>query len=233
VTLPQGTEKRRVVEEMFDRIAPRYDVMNGLISLGTHRRWKRLAVDALGVAPGSCVLDLACGTGDLLEEIDRVGAYGVGVDVSAGMLTAARRRGVPGMLVRASGDAMPLPTASVDGVVCGFALRNFVAIDDVLHEVARVLRQGARAAFLEVDRPTTPLLTGAHRLYFERVVPLVGGLLSDRSAYRYLPNSAAYLPDEDTLSALFVDAGFEPPEKRRLMMGAAQLVVSRRGGRPC
>jgi len=228
LTLPAGEEKRRTVEAMFDRIAPRYDFMNGVISLGTHRGWKRAAVTALDLEPGSCVVDLACGTGDLCAEAGSQGLRAIGVDVSAGMLAVARRRGVAVMLARGSGDALPFRDGAIDGLTCGFALRNFVAIQPVLAEIARVLRPGGRAAFLEVDTPKNRLVAVAHRAYFERVVPLVGAMLSDPFAYSYLPTSAAYLPDEDELRSMFDAAGFGKVRKRKLLAGAAQLLVAER-----
>lgn len=230
LTLPQGEAKRRTVESMFDRIAPRYDLLNGVISLGAHRRWKRAAIAALGLAPASLVLDLACGTGDLAAEAEACGLRAIGVDVSAGMLAVARERAAASLLVRGSGDALPLADASVDGVACGFALRNFVAIEPVLAEVVRVLRPGGRAAFLEVDAPRSGIVRGAHRLYFERLVPAVGALLSDRVAYSYLPRSTAYLPADAAMHAMMTRVGFEGVAKRRLLAGAAQLLVGVRAG---
>jgi demethylmenaquinone methyltransferase/2-methoxy-6-polyprenyl-1,4-benzoquinol methylase len=228
VDLPRGAEKRRAVEEIFDRIAPRYDLLNALISVGMHRRWKRAAVESLGAAPASLVLDVACGTGDLLFELGRGGVRGLGVDVSAGMLAAARRRHAPGTLARASADALPLRSASCDGLTCGFALRNFVAIEPVLREAARVLRPGARIALVEVDRPRAPLLAALHRVWFERVVPVIGLVASDAAAYRYLPASASYLPDDAELRRLLEQAGFTEVRKRSFLLGAAQLVSARR-----
>jgi demethylmenaquinone methyltransferase/2-methoxy-6-polyprenyl-1,4-benzoquinol methylase len=231
--LPRGAEKRHAVEAIFDRIAPRYDVLNDVITLGTHRRWKRAAIEALGMAPGSRVLDLGCGTGDLLFELGRKGVRGIGVDISAGMLSAARRRGAPGTLTRASADALPFPSTSCDGLACGFALRNFVSIEQVLTETARVLRPGARVAFVEVDRPRMPLLAALHRVWFERGVPLVGRLANDAAAYRWLPASARYLPDEAALRRLFERAGFTDLHKRSFLLGAAQLLTARRSEPPC
>jgi len=226
LSLPLHAEKRRVVEAMFDRIAPRYDRLNGLISLGAHRRWKRAAVAELALAPGAVVLDLACGTGDLAAEAARAGARAVGVDLSAGMLREARRRLPATTLVRAAGEALPLADASVDAVACGFALRNFVDLAAVLREVARVLRPEGRVALVEIDRPASSLVRRAHGLYFERLVPLVGALLSDRFAYAYLPSSAAYLPDAAALGALLAAAGLGAVRKRTFMGGAAQLVTA-------
>lgn len=226
VTLPTQADKRRVVEAMFDRIAPRYDRLNTLISFGAHRRWKRAAVAALAVTPGAVIVDLACGTGDLAHEIARAGGRALGVDVSAGMLHEAHRRAPTIELVRGDGAALPFATDAIDGITCGFALRNFVQIGPVLVEMARVLRPGGRIALVEVDRPANALVRRAHGLYFERLVPLVGGMLSDRWAYAYLPSSAAYLPDEAAMRALLVDAGFGAVAKRGLMAGAAQLLTA-------
>jgi len=231
--LPSGADKRRAVEEIFDRIAPRYDLLNGLITLGLHRRWKRAAIEALGAAPASRVIDLGCGTGDLLFELARAGVRGIGVDISAGMLAAARRRSAPGALTRASADALPFPSRSCDGLVCGFALRNFVSIEPVLREAARVLRPGARIALVEVDRPRARVLAALHRVWFERMVPLIGRVASDAAAYRYLPASASYLPDETSLRRLVERAGFTDVRKRSFLLGAAQLLSARRSESPC
>lgn len=232
LTLPAGAEKRRVVDAMFDRIAPRYDRLNALVSLGAHAHWKRAAVAALGLAPGARVVDLACGTGDLASLAEARGLHAVGVDRSGGMLAQARRRRAARALVRADGGFLPLRAASVDGVVCGFALRNLVAIPPVLAEVARVLRPAGRLAILEVDRPQSGLVRRVHGLYFSRVVPLLGALFSEREAYAYLPASTAYLPDERALRAAFEEAGFASVRKRTFLFGAAQLLVAVRGT-PC
>jgi demethylmenaquinone methyltransferase/2-methoxy-6-polyprenyl-1,4-benzoquinol methylase len=226
--LPASDDKRRAIEEMFDRIAPRYDLLNGLITLGLHRRWKRAAIRTLAIEPASRVIDLACGTGDLLLELGGRGVRGIGVDVSATMLAVARRRGAPGSLTRASAEELPFPDASCDGLTCGFALRNFGSIESVLREVARVLRPGARVAFIEVDRPRSRVLSAFHRIWFERVVPFLGRLASDAAAYRYLPASAAYLPDEAVLRRMFEQAGFADVRKKSFLLGAAQLVSARR-----
>jgi demethylmenaquinone methyltransferase/2-methoxy-6-polyprenyl-1,4-benzoquinol methylase len=223
--LPEGAEKVQAVETMFDTIAPRYDLLNRLLTFGMDVGWRRRTVRSLGLPAGSKVLDLACGTADLCRELTAAGLRPVGVDRSAGMLAAAR---TSAPLVRGDALRLPVPDGSVDGIVCGFALRNFLALDPFLAECARALRPGGRVALLEVAAPVNPVLRAGHALYFGKVVPLVGGLLSDRAAYRYLPKSVAYLPPGDGLVSLLVDAGFADAERRLLSVGIAQLLTGTR-----
>jgi demethylmenaquinone methyltransferase/2-methoxy-6-polyprenyl-1,4-benzoquinol methylase len=216
--LPDLDDKPQVVEAMFDRIAPRYDMLNRLLTFGMDVHWRRRAVRSLALPEASSVLDLACGTGDLCQELVKAGHVPVGVDFSAGMLRAARTD-VP--LVR--GDAMQLPfaDATFDGITCGFALRNFAALEPVLAECARVLRPGGRVALIDVAEPASPLVRSVHRAWFRHVVPFVGGVVSDRAAYRYLPP----LPE---LLALVVSAGIVDVARSTLGFGAAQLVTGTR-----
>lgn len=228
MTLPGADDKRAVVEAMFDRIAPRYDLMNRLLTFGIDRGWRRCAIAALALRRGERVLDLACGSGDLAAAAHEAGARVVGIDVSAGMLRTARARRVACALVRGDALALPFADASVDAVVSGFALRNFVDLGAAFAESARVLRPGGRIALLEVDRPASTLLRLGHGFYFRRVVPLLGALLADRAAYAYLPASTAYLPDARALFAMLQTAGFASARKRVLLGGAAQLVTAER-----
>ena len=231
VALPAGAEKRAVVEAMFDRIAPRYDLMNRLMTFGIDRGWRRCAIAALDLRPCDRVLDLACGSGDLTAAARRAGARVVGLDFSAGMLRAAAARRLGEVLVRGDALALPLPDASIDAVVSGFALRNFVDLAGAFAESARVLRPHGRVALLEVDRPAGTLLRLGHAMYFRHVVPLLGALLADRAAYAYLPESTVYLPDEPALVAMLRAAGFAGVRKRSLLGGAAQLLTAERSGR--
>jgi demethylmenaquinone methyltransferase/2-methoxy-6-polyprenyl-1,4-benzoquinol methylase len=223
--LPRAAEKRAVVRAMFDRIAPRYDLMNRILTAGMDQRWRRLALAEVGVGPGDRVIDLACGTGDLAGLARDRGARAVGVDFAAEMLRGARRRGIEAGFVQAEGTALPFSEASATVLVCGFALRNFVALPAIFDEAARVLAPGGRVALLEVDRPANPAVRAAHSLYFDRVVPLLGALLSDRAAYRYLPESTAYLPPAAELLALLEKSGFERVARRPLLLGAVQLLT--------
>ena len=227
--LPAAEHKRAAVEAMFDRIAYRYDLMNRLMTFGIDRAWRKATIASLELRPGVVLVDLACGTGDLTVEAAGAGAHAIGVDVSAGMLREARGRGAPCEWVRADALGRPLRERCCDAVVCGFALRNLTDVGAALGEAARVLKPGGRLALLEVDTPGNSLVRLGHRLYFHRVVPLLGRLLSDRDAYSYLPESVAYLPVEAALLEMLSLAGFRAIEKRRLSAGVAQLVTARRG----
>jgi demethylmenaquinone methyltransferase/2-methoxy-6-polyprenyl-1,4-benzoquinol methylase len=220
--LPAADEKARVVEDMFDRIAPRYDLLNRMLTFRMDVGWRRTAVGALGLEPGARVMDLACGTGDLCRTLRAAGHEPIGVDFSAGMLGAAH---TDAPLVRADASRLPFPVKSFDAVTCGFALRNFADLAAVLTECARVLRPQGGIALLDVGEPTSAPARAVHKLWFRRVVPFVGGLLSDRSAYSYLPASTAYLPPRLELLAMIGDAGFENLEHRTLGAGAAQLIT--------
>lgn len=223
--LPRAEEKARVVREMFDRIAPRYDLVNRIISLGLDIRWRRRAVRALSLPGASLVLDLACGTGDFCRELSRQGYRAVGFDFALQMLRAAR---TPVALVQADVLALPVRDGAADGVTSGFVLRNVTALDRFIAEAARVVRPGGRVALLEVSEPQSRLVRAGHRLWFERAVPLLGGLFSDRPAYRYLPRSVEYLPPPERLVSMLRGSGFPDAESIPLSGGVAQMLVGTR-----
>ncbi|MFP5375917.1 MAG: ubiquinone/menaquinone biosynthesis methyltransferase [Acidimicrobiia bacterium] len=225
--LPQGEAKVRAVRQMFDAIAPRSDLVNRVMTFRMDVGWRRAAVAALGLWPGARVVDVAAGTGDLCRELGRRGLRAVGVDLSWGMLAHAS---TVAPLVQADALRLPLPAGSVDGVTCGFALRNLVDLEAFFAEAARVLAPGGRMALLEVAEPANPVLRWGHSVYFGRVVPRIGGLLSDAAAYRYLPRSVAYLPPRPALLAQIRAAGFSAVERRPLSAGIAQLLTATRDG---
>lgn len=205
---------------MFDTIAPRYDLVNRLMTFRMDVGWRQRAVSSLGLVPGDVVADLACGTGDFCFELERKGLRAIGFDLSFGMLAHA-----PRPFARAQADVLRLPLAdgSVDGVTCGFALRNFVELDGFFDELARVVRPGGRIALLDVAQPPNPLLRFGHGVYFGKVVPLVGGLLSDRDAYAYLPKSVAYLPEPERVLDMLRAAGFSDARRTLYSAGISQL----------
>jgi demethylmenaquinone methyltransferase / 2-methoxy-6-polyprenyl-1,4-benzoquinol methylase len=223
--LPQGPEKVRAVDDMFDAIAPRYDALNRILTMRMDVGWRRKTVRSLGLAPGATVLDLACGTGDLCRVLAGAGYRAIGVDRSAGMLGSAR---TSAPLVRGDALRLPVPDGAVGGIVCGFALRNFASLEPFFAECARVLRPGGRVALLEVAQPSNRLLRMGHGLYFGKVVPFVGGLLSDKDAYRYLPQSVAYLPPVPELVGMLTAAGFAGAARQALSGGIAQLLTGTR-----
>jgi demethylmenaquinone methyltransferase/2-methoxy-6-polyprenyl-1,4-benzoquinol methylase len=224
-TLPTGDQKVTAVRSMFDAIAPRYDLVNRIMTFRLDVRWRRLAVRSLALRRDSAVLDLACGTGDLCRELEAAGLAPVGVDLSFGMLAAAR---TDAPLVEGDALRLPVPDGRIDGVTCGFALRNFVDLPPFFAELGRVLRPGGRIALLEVATPPNPVLRWLHGVYFGKVVPMIGGLISDPSAYRYLPRSAAYLPDPEELTGMVAATGFTDVDRRLLSGGVAQLITGTR-----
>jgi demethylmenaquinone methyltransferase/2-methoxy-6-polyprenyl-1,4-benzoquinol methylase len=225
MTLPEAENKARAVREMFDGIAPRYDLVNRIMTFRMDVGWRRRCVRALDLESGYVVADVACGTGDFCREIERAGASAIGFDFAIEMLRAAHARSP---MVQADALRMPLRDAIVDGATCGFALRNVTDIGTLFDELARVIRPRGRVAILEVSTPGHPVLRWGHGFYFNRVVPLIGGLLSDADAYRYLPESAAYLPPTTELLDRLVVAGFTDVEARQLGPGVAQMLTGTR-----
>lgn len=221
--LPTGRDKERQVKAMFDRIAPRYDLLNRIMTFGMDVGWRRRTVAELSLASGDTILDVACGTGDLIKELAAAGYRAIGLDFSWEMLTRA-----PG--ARVQGDALRLPIAddAVDGITCGFALRNVSDLARLFEEFGRALRPGGRISLLEVAQPSSPLLKLGHDLYFRRVVPLIGAALSDASAYRYLPASTSYLPDGEVLAAMLTERGFHQVRNCGMSLGAVQLITATR-----
>jgi demethylmenaquinone methyltransferase/2-methoxy-6-polyprenyl-1,4-benzoquinol methylase len=223
--LPTGDDKARAVRGLFDTISARYDLVNRVMTFGMDVGWRRRAIRELRLPGGALVADLACGTGDFCRELLRNGYRAVGFDFSLGMLGSAR---TDAPLVQADILHLPLGDGAMEGATCGFALRNVVDLPSLFAETARVVRPGGRVAFLEASEPDNPVMRTGHRLYFNRIVPLIGGALSDREAYAYLPRSMAYLPSRDGLLALVREAGFSDAVRLPLAGGIAQLLVGTR-----
>jgi len=224
--LPTGESKHRAVQAMFDRLAPSYERMNRVISLGQDRRWRRHAVESLSLPLGSLVLDLACGTADLCRDLDAYGQRAIGLDFSEGMLHNAR---TDAPLVRGDAASLPFPDGSIDGIICGFALRNFVDLGTVFRECARVLRPGGRLAALDAAVPEHAIMRAGNAVWFRGAVPLLGRMLArDGEAYSYLPRSTAYLPPSTTLLETMHTAGFGGSARRTFTGGSVQLLTGTR-----
>lgn len=224
--LPQGDAKVAAVRQMFDTIAPRYDLVNRIMTFRMDVGWRRRTVSALGLAGGSLVLDIAAGTGDLCRELDAAGYRAIAADLSVGMLRHAR---TAAPRVQADALRLPLPDRAADGAVSGFALRNFADLNAFFAELGRVVRAGGRVALLDVAEPANPVLKAGHSVYFGKVVPRIGGLLSDPAAYRYLPKSVPYLPVPAVMLDRLRSAGFEEVERKLLSGGISQLITATRG----
>jgi demethylmenaquinone methyltransferase / 2-methoxy-6-polyprenyl-1,4-benzoquinol methylase len=210
---------------MFDAIAPRYELVNRLMTFGLDARWRRRAVRDLRLALHSVVLDVAAGTGDFTRELARQGQRAVATDLSYNMLHVGNE-----MRERVQADASHLPfrSSSFDGVTCGYALRNFTDLEATLREMARVLRPGGRLSLLEVAEPHSGLWRAGFRFWFRTVVPAMGSLLSDRDAYHYLPASTAYLPTSQEIATMLNRCGFSSVNHRRIMGGLSQQFLATR-----
>ena len=218
--LPTGEEKAKAVQDMFDQIAPRYDFVNRVMTFRLDVRWRKRTVAALELDAGSTVIDLACGTGDFCCELEDAGINTLGFDFSIGMLQASRSKSP---LAQADILKLPIQDGVVDGATCGFALRNLTELPAFFEEVSRVLKPGGRIGFLDVAEPENRLLNWGHHFYFDRIVPKVGALLSDKSAYSYLPKSIAYLPPHQEILTMLENAGFSQVKRQLFAPGSVQL----------
>jgi demethylmenaquinone methyltransferase/2-methoxy-6-polyprenyl-1,4-benzoquinol methylase len=209
---------------MFDRIAPFYDVMNKVMTAGLDRRWRKATIRET-VKPGDRVLDACCGTGDLAVAARAAGAGEiVGVDFSEQMLERARRKDPELEWIQADVLALPFEDASFDAVVVGFGVRNVEDLEPGIRELRRVLRPGGRLGILEITTPRGPLKV-FYKLWFDRIVPLLGRVLPGGDAYTYLPASVRRFPGPEDLAELLRTSGFGGVRFRRFGGGIVALHV--------
>ncbi len=229
--------KKMRVRAMFDSIAPRYDLLNHLLSFGVDRLWRRRLVAGVAAEGPSRILDVAAGTGDVAIALARrlPQARITGIDLSDEMLAVGRgkvaRRGLDDRIGLVQGDAEKLPFSdgAFDAVTIGFGIRNFGSIEAGLAEAFRVLRRGGRLSILEFSTPRGRFFGPLYRLYFHRILPLVGRLVSrDKAAYTYLPESVDHFPDNLLFLRLMEQAGFTGCRARRQMRGIAYIYEGRK-----
>ena len=224
-------EKAGLVREVFDSVAPRYDVMNDLMSLGLHRAWKRIFINAIQPRPGEALLDLAGGTGDISFLALEAGAGRVLCsDINAEMLQVGRSRALQRGLARGlaflcnDAEHIPLPDASVEKVSMAFGLRNCTDKDAVLREVRRVLKPGGRFHCLEFSRLEIAALAPLYDAWSFKALPAIGGRIAgDTESYRYLAESIRMFPDQATLAGMMTAAGLERVAHRNLSGGIVAI----------
>jgi demethylmenaquinone methyltransferase/2-methoxy-6-polyprenyl-1,4-benzoquinol methylase len=238
-TLPDPRPTREkdaaLVQAMFDRVAPRYDVANSILSFGQDRHWRRVAARAVAPRPGERVLDVASGTGALAHELRRAGAQVVALDFSWNMLAAgAAREEADRTLLWTNGDGTRLPfaDATFDAVTIAFGLRNLPDAAAGLREFARVTRSGGRLVVLEFSHPTWAPLRRLYEDAVLRAIPTVAEVVtSDPRAYGYLADSIRAWPDQESLARVIADAGWARPRWKNLTGGIVTAHHARRPGR--
>lgn len=225
--------KRTYVQRIFSEIAPRYDLLNRLLSLGIDRRWRNVALKRLGwdAAPTGTYLDLCAGTLDVGTALSRQRGFAgriIGADFAQPMLRAGLGKAPRAVLVPVVADALALPLreSALDGAIVAFGIRNVADLAGGLGEVHRALKPGARFVILEFSTPRVPLVRAAYLFYFHRILPLIGRLISGhRTAYTYLPRSVANFPEMAVLAAAMTRAGFREVHWETLTLGIAAVHV--------
>jgi len=227
--------RKEKVREMFDHIAPTYDELNHVMSLNVDKLWRRHALKAIVDGTPQDILDVACGTGDSTVSIARAAAEGsriVGVDISEGMMSLvgekAEKAGVGDriQLQMADGEALPFEEGRFDRVTCAFGIRNFEHREKGLAEFRRVLKEGGRTVILELSVPQNRLVRWVYDIYFQHILPKVGGALSgDRAAYRYLPASVHHFPSPRDFCRMMEAAGFRSVRYRTFTFGLCRMFV--------
>lgn len=216
--------REAAVQRLFSRIARYYDLLNGIISLGLHRGWRRRAVRMLDPQPGWLSLDVCSGTGDFALSTQRAGCRAIAFDMTPEMLAVASRRS-HGTLETVIGDALCLPfeDAAFDCITLGFGLRHSKEdLPVLLREMARVTKPGGRLVSLELSHPPSPLWRWVSNLYIHMLLPIIGGVY-DREAYIYLSKSLADFPDAPGLAQMLRDAGFSRCDYQLLTGGVAAI----------
>jgi demethylmenaquinone methyltransferase / 2-methoxy-6-polyprenyl-1,4-benzoquinol methylase len=233
-----GTAKRAYVRRIFSEIAPRYDLLNHLLSAGIDRRWRRRAIAALEwpTSPRGVYVDLCAGTLDVSAQLSRERGFSgliIGADFAEPMLRAGTTKAPRSVVAPVVSDALELPLrdASAAGAIVAFGIRNLASLDEGLREVARVLRPGARFVILEFATPRLPVVRTAYRLYFHHVLPTIGRLISGHpTAYRYLPESVDRFPEQGALADRMRRAGFANVQWHSLSFGIAAIHIGQRPG---
>ena len=231
----QEGSKREQVEQMFDRISPKYDLLNRLLSMGTDQGWRRKVIRLLGQEPVGQLLDVATGTADLAIMASKVAKQVTGADISAGMLEHGRAKvekaGLADRITLVQADAadLPFPDNTFDAITVAFGVRNFEDLHRGIRGMARVLRPGGRLLVLEFSQPRTTPFKQIFRFYFHHIMPLIGRLVSkDEAAYTYLPESVDAFPQGKEFELIVQECGLREVRSRQLTFGVATLYTARK-----
>ena len=232
--------KKEGVKKMFDNIAPDYDKLNHILSLNIDKRWRKKAVRELADESRPMkVLDVACGTGDFTIEIAKKVAKGsevVGVDISEGMIAVGKEKiaksDINATMVVADCEALPYDEGTFDRISVGFGVRNFEHLELGLSEMYRVLTPGGKLVILELSVPSNRFIRWCYKLYFLKILPFIGGLVSGhRGAYEYLPASVLRFPAPDKFMEIMKSSGFDVVEHRSLTMGICRMYIGKKTAR--
>ena len=226
--------KKEGIRRLFNSIASDYDRLNHILSLNIDKGWRRKAVKEIADRDSPVkVLDVACGTGDFTIEIAKkvsAGSEVIGVDISEGMMEIGKEKmlkaGVTAEMTVADCEALPYDQNTFDRIAVGFGVRNFEHLDLGLREMCRVLKPDGKLVILELSLPSNRLVRGCYMLYFQKILPMVGGFLSgDRGAYEYLRTSVLRFPAPDKFIEMLKSAGFEQVEHRPLTFGICRMYI--------
>ena len=224
----QGSERAHYVRDMFARIAKRYDLMNRLMSAGQDGAWRRQVIELAQLRPGAKILDVATGTGDIMVEAHRQhpDAVTIGSDFTFEMMRVGQTKPTTESVRWCTADAHHLPFGddSFDAITSGFGVRNFINREKAFREQLRVLKPGGRIVCLEICKPPKNMLRPLFTLYFNRLVPVAGGLISgEREAYTYLPQSVSEFLTPNELKEIMLHAGIHEVTYKKLMLGTVAI----------
>ena len=229
--------KKEKIEKLFDKIAPDYDKLNHILSLNIDKGWRSKAVrEIIDKDTPLNILDVACGTGDFTIEIAKKAAAGskmTGIDLSEGMMSIGREKlaaaGIEATLEQGDCEALKYADGTFDRISVGFGVRNFENLPTGLKEMHRVLKPGGKLVILELSVPSNAFIRWCYKLYFLKILPVIGGLISgERGAYEYLPASVLHFPAPDKFQAMLREAGFADVKHKALTLGICRMYICKK-----
>lgn len=221
-------DKSKQIQSMFDNIAKKYDLLNRLLSFRRDVAWRKKAIKKMDIGKNMLVLDLACGTGDMILELQKQvnGVNVIGADFSKNMLYIAKQKGITAPLLAADAHFLPFKENSFDRIMIAFGFRNVVDKQKGLENLFRVLKIGGRLCILEFSQPEGVIFSKIYRFYFTKLLPFIGGLISgDKDAYLYLPDSVYKFPKKDVYKKMILDAGFKEVKFNPMTFGICDATI--------